>query len=322
MAAHDSMIAARVKQTRSANRKRQAAPFDQGDLVYILSKNIKFEKGLARKLIPKFIGPYVITQDFGNNSFQIDLPANMKQRGIHDVFHVSLLRIHVPNDDRRFPGRLDCQLGIAGDSKTNEWAVDRIFSHHGRCSKALFEVLWKSGDKSWMPYNQAKKLQALVEYLEAIDVSDIKELPHGSGQPPLQEQGMMVASAMTHFWAFKNGEQIEEFTPTKSVSIAATEPNIFDFDYKPPISERFQAYNVVHSALKRLSPTLFRFQRNSGYEPVLFTAACVRVFAEYNITVCFGKTLPEMAPVHYSIFAEAMNDWDNSGFGWAYIEDH
>jgi hypothetical protein len=75
------MIAARVKQTRSANRKRQAAPFDQGDLVYISSKNIKFEKGLARKLIPKFIGPYVITQDFGNNSFQIDLPANMKQRG-------------------------------------------------------------------------------------------------------------------------------------------------------------------------------------------------------------------------------------------------
>jgi hypothetical protein len=100
MAAHDSIIAARVKQTRSANRKRQYAPFEQGDLVYLSSKNIKFEKGLARKLIPKFIGPYSIIRDFGNGSFQLDLPANMKQRGVHDVFHSSLLRVHVPNDDR------------------------------------------------------------------------------------------------------------------------------------------------------------------------------------------------------------------------------
>ncbi|KAJ7812109.1 hypothetical protein B0H13DRAFT_2383416 [Mycena leptocephala] len=54
------MIAARVKQTRSANRKRQPAPFENGDLVYLNPKNLKFEKGLARKLIPKFIGPYSI----------------------------------------------------------------------------------------------------------------------------------------------------------------------------------------------------------------------------------------------------------------------
>jgi hypothetical protein len=85
-----------------------------------------------------------------------------------------------------------------------------------------------------MPYDQAKKLQALAEYLEAIGVSDIKELPHGSGQPPLQEQGLSVASAMTHFWAFKNGEQIGEFAPTESIPMSATELSIFDSDYKPP----------------------------------------------------------------------------------------
>jgi hypothetical protein len=100
MAAHDSIIAARVKQTRSANRKRQPAPFEEGDLIYLSSKNIKFEKGLARKLIPKFIGPYSILRDFGNNSFQIELPDNLRQRGVHDMFHSSLLRVHVPNDDR------------------------------------------------------------------------------------------------------------------------------------------------------------------------------------------------------------------------------
>ena len=66
MSTHDSTIAARVKQTQDANRKRQAVPFKEGDLVYISTKNIIFAKGLACKLIPKYIGPYKIPRDFDN----------------------------------------------------------------------------------------------------------------------------------------------------------------------------------------------------------------------------------------------------------------
>ncbi|KAI0354114.1 hypothetical protein OH77DRAFT_1386728, partial [Trametes cingulata] len=62
MAAHDSIIAARVKQTRDANRRRRPAPFVEGDLVYISTKNISLPKGLARKLAPKYIGPYRIVR--------------------------------------------------------------------------------------------------------------------------------------------------------------------------------------------------------------------------------------------------------------------
>jgi hypothetical protein len=198
MAAHDSMIAARVKQTRNANRKRQEEPFRKDDLVYLSTKNIKFEKGLARKLIPKFIGPYAILRDFGNSSFKVELPANMKQRGVHDVVHASLLRIHVPNDDRRFPGRLESQLGISTDA-TNEWAVERITGHYGRRSEAIFEVLWKSGDSTWMPYDQASKLVALNEYLETIGISDIKALPYGSGKPPADDPQVFAGSVGLDF---------------------------------------------------------------------------------------------------------------------------
>ena len=53
IAAHDSVLAARVKQTRDANRRQRMAPFIEGDLVYLSTKNITFPKGLARKLIPK-----------------------------------------------------------------------------------------------------------------------------------------------------------------------------------------------------------------------------------------------------------------------------
>lgn len=58
LTAHDAILEARVKQTRIANRKRKDAPFIEGDLMYLSTKNITLPKGRARKLAPKFVGPY------------------------------------------------------------------------------------------------------------------------------------------------------------------------------------------------------------------------------------------------------------------------
>ena len=198
MAAHDSIIAARVKQTRDANRKRQDIPFVQGDLVYMSSKNISFPKGRAHKLLPKFIGPYKITRDdHGNSSFQLNLPAQLKRRGVHDVYHSSLLRVHVPNDDRLFPGRMDTQLGLDEDDK--EWAVDRILSHHSSGMDATFEILWKSGDITWLPYYQITHLQALTDYMGLLGVMKIARLPKGQGRPPQDDPQVFVGSVIRKF---------------------------------------------------------------------------------------------------------------------------
>ncbi|CDO71993.1 hypothetical protein BN946_scf184943.g28 [Trametes cinnabarina] len=183
MAAHDSIIAARVKQTRDANRRRRPVPFAEGDLVYVSTKNIALPKGYARKLAPKFIGPYRILRDFKNNSYRIELPPTLKRRGIHNVFHASLLRVHEPNDDRLFPGRLDTQVFELED-KENEWAIDKIVSHRGSGRQAMFEALWKSGDRTWVPFSAISHLQAMNAYLEAAGVSEIEALPEGSGVIP------------------------------------------------------------------------------------------------------------------------------------------
>ena len=71
MSAHDSILAAQVKQIRDANRKRQEVPLKKGDFVYLSTKNISFPERLARKLIPKYISPYKILDDFNNQSFKI-----------------------------------------------------------------------------------------------------------------------------------------------------------------------------------------------------------------------------------------------------------
>jgi hypothetical protein len=219
-AAHDSIIEARAKQTRSANRHRRPAPFVKGDLVYISTKNMSVAKGRARKLVPKYIGPYRILEDFGNSSFRIDLPANLKSRGLHNVFHASLLRIHAPNDDRLFPGRLDVQLDVLGGTE-GEWLVDRIRSHTGQGANAWFEVLWKSGDVTWLPHLQITKTAALGEYLESQGVSNVRQLPRGSGKPPKDPE--LTISMLAHVLeqcisGYKGGEDEETHSPRATMA--------------------------------------------------------------------------------------------------------
>ncbi|KDQ25196.1 hypothetical protein PLEOSDRAFT_1025637, partial [Pleurotus ostreatus PC15] len=103
-------------------------------------------------------------------------PPRLQQRGIHNTFHASLLRIHIPNDDRLFPGRLDTQVFEIDDSDP-EWAVEEIVSHTGKGSKALFEIKWKSGDKTWMPFDKISHLQALQSYLDTQGIAGITDLP-------------------------------------------------------------------------------------------------------------------------------------------------
>ncbi|KAG6871272.1 hypothetical protein C0993_003566, partial [Termitomyces sp. T159_Od127] len=105
----------------------------------------------------------------------------MRRRGIHDVFHAALLRIHKPNDDRLFPGRSDEQ--IIGEA-TEEWAADRITAHFGASDQAIFEVLWKAGDKTWLSYAQVKDLNLINPYLELVGAETIADLPEGTGNPP------------------------------------------------------------------------------------------------------------------------------------------
>ena len=105
----------------------------------------------------------------------IELPQDLKKRGVHPAFHASLLRIHVPNDDRLFPGRTAAQLGITKIFDT-EWKVDRILDHSGRGIHATFQVEWPTGDRTWIDYDTAKNLVVLEQYLESLGIKDISQL--------------------------------------------------------------------------------------------------------------------------------------------------
>ena len=184
ISAHDSILVQRVKQTYQANKNRHLAPFSVGDLVYLSTKNLSLPKGRTRKLIPKYIGPYKILKEVtAHTTYKIDLPSELLSHGVHPVFHARLLRVHVPNDDRRFPARSIQQITHLGYNITDHVA-QRINTHIGSGTKSWFEVEWQSGDTTWLPYHEIKHLTALDSYLENLGVNQITQLKNGKGDPP------------------------------------------------------------------------------------------------------------------------------------------
>jgi len=128
---HDSIIEARVFQTRAANKLRKEEPkISNGDLVYLSTKNLNLPKGRARKLCPKFVGPYkVITAHPEVSNYTLELPTALQARGIISTFHISLLRPYHASSDALFPNRLQPEPYDFGAPDNQEWFVDDIIGH-------------------------------------------------------------------------------------------------------------------------------------------------------------------------------------------------
>ena len=63
MAAHDAIIANCVQQTFHANKKCHTSDlYHVGDHVYLSTQSLTLPKGRARKLVPKYIGPYKVVK--------------------------------------------------------------------------------------------------------------------------------------------------------------------------------------------------------------------------------------------------------------------
>ncbi|KAG1850407.1 hypothetical protein F4604DRAFT_1515413, partial [Suillus subluteus] len=107
-------------------------------------------------------------------SFLLDLPPQLKQHRLHPAFHAHLLCLHVPNDDRWFPGRQLDQVSDIG--RLEEWSVAWITNHQGSGTDTLFKIVYSTGDKVWLPYHQVSRLEALVQYLEALGVPGVSHL--------------------------------------------------------------------------------------------------------------------------------------------------
>jgi hypothetical protein len=103
----------------------------------------------AKKLTPKFIGPYQITSKIGTVAYRIALPPSLS--GIHDVFHVSQLRKYISDPSHVIkpdiiPLKDDLSFEVPpvriGDRKMKQLRNKEIL---------LVKVIWNqaTGDATW-----------------------------------------------------------------------------------------------------------------------------------------------------------------------------
>ena len=77
--------------------RRRPLEFEVGDHVFlkVMPKRGVVRFGKRGKLSPRFIGPFEILERIGTVAYRLALPPSMS--GVHEVFHVSMLRKYTPD---------------------------------------------------------------------------------------------------------------------------------------------------------------------------------------------------------------------------------
>ena len=77
--------------------RQRPLEFEVGDHVFlkVMPKRGVVRFGKRGKLSPRFIGPFEILERVGTVAYQLALPPSMS--GVHEVFHVSMLRKYTPD---------------------------------------------------------------------------------------------------------------------------------------------------------------------------------------------------------------------------------
>ncbi len=169
----DKLLAQHTRQAIESNKHRwEGQAFKEGDLVLLSSKNINLHKGQSRKLFPKNLGPYkVLWANLHTSTYKIKLLPDLRARHIHDVFHESVLRPYVANDNTGFPKHETCVNVDIGTDPDKEWVI-RSIEDHCWSPGLKFRVHWEMGDTTWEPLKVVDELEALNQYLELEGVKD------------------------------------------------------------------------------------------------------------------------------------------------------
>lgn len=157
---------AQNRQRQQANKKRDFAMYNTGDLVLLNTKNFRFKSTGVRKLMPRWCGPFKVEKAIGLVAYRLELPPNLR---MHNVFHVSLLKQYHKDTRSVLPPPPE----LIDDSLEHE--VDSILDHRDtkQGDKTIREYLvqWKGYGPEynlWEPEDNLENCPILLkEYWDA-----------------------------------------------------------------------------------------------------------------------------------------------------------
>jgi hypothetical protein len=168
--ARDLLQAVQQRQKSYADSKRRPLTFKEGDKVLLSTEHIRLKSVGTQKLLPRFIGPFVIEQRHGESAYRLKLPESLK---VHPVFHVSLLKPY------RSDGR--CQPPpppvFYSDEGEPHYEVEQILQHRevhrGRKQVKQFLIKWAGyghEHNTWEPESHISA-NALKAYWDKVNAN-------------------------------------------------------------------------------------------------------------------------------------------------------
>ncbi|KAJ9518355.1 hypothetical protein QJQ45_010318 [Haematococcus lacustris] len=128
------MEQAQQRQAYLANKGRRDVEYHPGQLVLLSTKNLRLKPGKAKKLLPRFIGPFKVLEHVGPVAVRLDLPPAMAR--MHPVFHVALLRPYT-SEHPHLPPPVDWL------DEAPLYEVEKLLAHRGEDGG---DIMYKSFD--------------------------------------------------------------------------------------------------------------------------------------------------------------------------------
>ena len=162
------LLVAQSRQKSYADHGRRPLVFEVRDHVFL---KVSPRRGLARfgkkgKLAPRYIWPFDIIERIGEVAYRLALPPQLS--GVHDVFHVSLLRKYNPDPSHVLKWS---ELELEADASYGERPI-RILDTHEQVLRGktipLVKVLWGNRgfeEATWERYDEVRP-----KYPDCFDV--------------------------------------------------------------------------------------------------------------------------------------------------------
>ncbi|KAL0802331.1 hypothetical protein Bca101_057507 [Brassica carinata] len=156
----ERMKTAQDRHKHYADKRRKDLEFEVGDMVYL--KMIAFKGRVRisgrRKLDPRYLGPFRISERIGEVAYKLELPSAMD--AFHNVFHVSQLRKCLAAQDVYIP-QIPADLGTNLTLEARPVRiVDRMEKATRRKVVQMVKAIWECNGREETTWETEAKMKA------------------------------------------------------------------------------------------------------------------------------------------------------------------
>ena len=159
------MKTAQSRQKSYADKRRKPLEFFVSDKVFLKVAPMKgvMRFGKRGKLSPRFVGPFEILERIGDLAYRVALPPAMS--GIHNVFHVSMLRKYIPDPSHILSyDTLDLRQDLTFE-ESHVRILDREERELRRKKIRLVKVLWKNHEVEEATWEREDEMRTKYPHL-------------------------------------------------------------------------------------------------------------------------------------------------------------